>query len=341
MKATQAIKMSANAQAIRTLAKVGSVLILVLGVLYCEIMYLSVVEKAFPDGFLRVFAAAGAVVGGLSVLLLLLSKSYWFTEGMQLVWSYIFTGLEVLALVANVILAFEINGGQVDQWLQVWKSFSPATPVIAIVGWTIVWALDASAKRRHAQTNMEDGQHEANLEFSGKVHGAVMEVKELYLGQTVQFLRDEFNSHDVQNNLRKVAVEIHHDVLKEFTATPLNPGQETRQINSSASVEDKIIDAGAGSGAKKLEPVSLPQTAMAAVPPASVPASAQVARQQLAARHIQARRSRKMLNASKVATAPTPVLQAAASSGNGVAQPKKASSPVRRAKRGASTQTKP
>jgi len=116
-----------------------------------------------------------------------------------------------------------------------------------------------------------------------------------------------------------------------------------QQVQSGGGLLGKVggLFLGSGKHVSTLTPASLPQTATAAVPPASVPASAQVARQQLAARRIQARRSRKMLNASKVATAPTPVLQAAASSGNGVAQPKKASSPVRRAKRGASTQTKP
>lgn len=260
MKATQVTEMSKNAQAVRALAKTGSVLILVLGVMYCEIMYLSIVQAAFPNGFLRVFAAAGAVVGGLSVLLLLLSKSFWFTEGLQLVWSYIFTGLEVLALVANVLLAFEINSGHVDEWLMVWKDFSPATPVIAIIGWTIVWALDASAKRRHAATNMEDDQHEANLEFRGKVHTAVMDVKHLYLSQTVEYLKEEFHRENVQGNLRKVAIEIHQDVLKEFTAMPLSPGQETRQIKPAAS-QKGVVDADRGSGATS-EAVAVPQTGM-------------------------------------------------------------------------------
>lgn len=258
------------------MAKVMSIIILVLGVIYCEVMYLSVVSVAFPPGLLRVFASIGAVVGGLSVLLLLLAKSYWFTEGVQLIFSYVFTGIEVLALIVNILVAFSLNdpASHPDAWIPLLNQYiSPVTPVIAIVGWTIIWALDSSSHRRHAQTNMEDEQHTAELEYNKRVFEARNDLRHSYLTQIITDMREDMSSEHIRSQGRVAASQLAADALSEVTGMPISP-----RLNPSSNVPlslpnsvsnkiDNAVEAGPGSGAKG-EPVgaSFAQTADVNVP---------------------------------------------------------------------------
>lgn len=269
----QKIGLTPNQAGIRSAAMVCSILLLVAGVIYCEVMFLSMVEKAFPVGLLRVFATIGAVVGGASVLLLLLSKSYWFTEGVQLIFAYIFTGLEVILLVLNVILAFELNSGHVDSWLQVWQTFSPATPVIAIVGWTIIWALDAGSKRRHTETNMENDLHENELDYRSRVAGARNDLRHKYLTQIIADMEEEIQSAHIRGQGRLAASQMAADALTEVTGIPVAPrlglasapGLPSGESNKPdfAKLDENAVEADK-SGEVKQEPVmSFAQTAEA------------------------------------------------------------------------------
>jgi len=121
-----------------------------------------------------------------------------------------------------------------------------------------------------------------------------------------------------------------------------------QQVRSGGGLLGKVgsLFLGSGKNVSTLTPASLPQTATAAIPPASTHVSAStasLARTQMKSRRIQARRSARMLAASKVAAMPTPVLQQAASqpTGNGVAQPKNARGRAKTGGQGAKTQTKP
>lgn len=272
MAATTKVKpvMSKNQQGVRAMAKVMSIIILVLGVIYCEVMYLSVVSIAFPPGLLRVFASIGAVVGGLSVLLLLLAKSYWFTEGVQLIFSYVFTGIEVLALIVNILVAFSLNdpASHPDAWIPLLNQYiSPVTPVLAIVGWTIIWALDSSSKRRHTQTNIEDEQHTAELEYNQRVFEARNDLRHSYLTQIISDMREDMSSEHIRAQGRVAASQLAADALSEVTGMPISPrlsGSNTPLSlpNSVSNKIDNAVDADPGSGAKG-EPVlaSFAQTA--------------------------------------------------------------------------------
>jgi hypothetical protein len=242
-------EMTKNAQAVRTIAKVISVIILVLGVIYAETMYLSVVEKSFPEGFLRVFAMAGAIVGGLSVLLLLLAKSYWFTEGLQLVFAYCFTGVEVLLMVLNILVAFDTVGGAAkDSWLQIVNQYvSPATPVIAIIGWTIIWSLDASSKRRHAQANLEEEQADAEQEYSRDVALAGLNLRKKFLTVVTSNMEEELQSAHVRRQAQIAASQMAAEALSEVVGMPVAPriGREELQALP-AGMEQKLEEVAAG-----------------------------------------------------------------------------------------------
>lgn len=198
-------EMTANQKAVAGLAKFLSALIIVGVVFFCEIMYLSIVSVAFPGGLFRALASFGAMAGGLSVLVLLLGKMYWFPEGGQAIASWAFTGVEMLILVLNVLLAFQLKTGHVDSYLAMWLTFSPASPVVALVGWVAMWMLDGSTKSRHAQLAQEQKQHTSALTFQASVHDAQMELQHAMLDSHTQYLMEYANSTELQKEIQAAA----------------------------------------------------------------------------------------------------------------------------------------
>src|SRR5690349_16600689 len=114
---TRKYALSKNQQAAQGAIKFASALIIVSVVFYAEIMYLQVVSTAFPNGIFRGLAVFGAVASGLSVLVLVLAKLFWFPPGGQTIWSWCFTAIETLILVLNLILSFELAWHTLDTFM--------------------------------------------------------------------------------------------------------------------------------------------------------------------------------------------------------------------------------
>lgn len=199
------VELTPNQKAVAGLAKFLSACIIVAVVLFCEIMYLSIVSIAFPDGVFRTLASLGAIAGGLSVLVLLLGKMYWFPEGGQEIASWAFTGLEIVVLVLNVLLAYQLKKGNVDGYLTMWETFSPASPVLALIGWVAMWMLDGSTRSRHAQLAQEQKEEKSRLQFQASVHEAQMELQNTMLESHTQYLLEYANSTELQNEIRTAA----------------------------------------------------------------------------------------------------------------------------------------
>jgi hypothetical protein len=128
-------------------------------VMYGDIQFLQVMDKAFPnDGVVRALAIAGAVMTAVSALTLPLALHWWFSPGLQFLWGITFWVLDILALGLNAILAYQIAVRKVDSMLVTWQMISPATPLLAVVGWGLAFLLDPSHKERHAIAEMQADQ---------------------------------------------------------------------------------------------------------------------------------------------------------------------------------------
>lgn len=147
--------MDRNTKALRTLAITGAALTYCGAVIYGDIMFISVMHTAFPDGLLGTLATAGAVMTAVSAITLPLALHYWFAPGSQFLWGILFWLVDVSALALNAILAYAVATGQSDPWVMQWGSLSPATPLLAVIGWGIAFLLDPSHKLRHAQAELE------------------------------------------------------------------------------------------------------------------------------------------------------------------------------------------
>lgn len=152
--------MSRNMLSLKTLALVGAILAYAGAVIYGDIMFLGVVQVAFPgSGIFQSLAIAGALVTALSALVLPIALHWWFAPGLQFVAGVIFWVVDIAALAMNSILAFQVaSGGVIDPWIETWRAWSPATPMLAVLGWGLMFMLDESHKMRHAMAELEADQ---------------------------------------------------------------------------------------------------------------------------------------------------------------------------------------
>lgn len=153
--------------------------VVILGVVgYSEVLYLGIVGVLFPAGVMYAACILGAFATGISILCLYAGKAHWFRPGPQLMCAWFFTGLEVIILILNDVLAMAIhNGGQLDQYLSLYKFFVPAIPVLSLIGWGVLLFLDPALRLRHARMEMDDRQQAQLLEFEQAQFEAKLDVQ--------------------------------------------------------------------------------------------------------------------------------------------------------------------
>lgn len=131
-------------------------------VIYGDVMFLQIVSDTFMSGILGNLAWAGAITTAASALALPLALHFWFAPGVQFWGGIIFWLLDVAVLALNAMLAYALaSGGPVDPLLAGWHGLSPATPLLAVVGWGVMFLLDPSHKLRHAIIGIKADQIDA------------------------------------------------------------------------------------------------------------------------------------------------------------------------------------
>jgi hypothetical protein len=173
----------------------------------------------------QIFLILGAICTSASIMALLFGKASWFTPGTQLWIAYIFTGVEVLVNVLNIVVALNPNLGIVDDW----RIFSPATPFVALVGWVIILNVDKEQRERHAQLEMQEQISDSEREYEMMVHEANLELKYGYLDQTKQRLHAALNSPQAQSVIEQHAMNLTAQVLNEITGLPVMQQQSVNQ----------------------------------------------------------------------------------------------------------------
>jgi len=147
--------MNRNSKALKSLAIIMASLTYAGAVLYGDIMFISVMHTAFPDGLMGTLATAGAIMTAVSAIALPIALPYWFAPGLQFIWGIIFWLLDIVARGMNAILAYAVATNKADPWVLQWQQVSPATPLLAVIGWGLAFLLDPSHKLRHAQAELE------------------------------------------------------------------------------------------------------------------------------------------------------------------------------------------
>jgi len=146
---------SRNTKALQLIAVALAALTYCGAVIYGDIMFIQVMHSAFPSGVMGTLALAGAVMTAMSAITLPIALHYWFAPGLQFMWGVIFWAVDIVALSLNAMLAYQVATGGADTSLAMWQTVSPATPMLAVIGWGIAFLLDPSHKLRHAQAELE------------------------------------------------------------------------------------------------------------------------------------------------------------------------------------------
>lgn len=142
-----------NNKALKALSVGIAALVYVLAIGYGDVMFITVMQDAFPTGILGGLAIAGAIATAISAIILPLALHFWFSPGLQFIAGIIFWLVDVAVLALNSMLAYAVATG--SGMLATWGEFAPATPLLAVLGWGIMFLLDPSHKLRHAQMELE------------------------------------------------------------------------------------------------------------------------------------------------------------------------------------------
>lgn len=235
----RATTLSKNQRAMAAMIKVLAFGVIAGVVIYSDIQFIQVMWKSYPDGIAKIFSLIGAVATGFSVMALIGAEAFWFSRGPQMVFGWIFTGLEVGVMACNVILGFELTGGiaKLDPFMGAYLWLCPATPVVAALCWIMIFNLDEGQKARHDEREMQDDIAESDRAHRMAVHESKMKLKTRYLESTTTYLDQIADDPNVQAGLMAGAWKFAGEELRNLTGMylplPSQPG---------APVQPKMVD---------------------------------------------------------------------------------------------------
>ena len=136
-------------QALKTLAILAGAFVYLGMILYSAVHNWRLLTTGIePD--MVIWAGLGVVALEISAIALPVALHWWCHAPLQRFLAFGFYALDLGLIFLNVILDYAINtGGALPAWLQIYLFFVvPATPVIAGLGWSLLFLLDPSQQER-------------------------------------------------------------------------------------------------------------------------------------------------------------------------------------------------
>src|ERR1700687_875386 len=200
---------SANVGAMRGLM-IGLAALVVLSVSgYGTVIYIQLMGKVFPTGPLQIACYMGAAANLVLMLVLLVGKFAWCRPGAHEVASWMVTGVELLVVILNMILSYQLASGQpLQSLIAAWYYFAPVSPVFSMVGAIVLIMTSSELRKKHHELEIEERKDRAETEFGMAMHQAEMEVKTQYLGFVKNNLVEELNAPE-----RQIEMKNHASVL--------------------------------------------------------------------------------------------------------------------------------
>lgn len=208
------VQESANVGAVRYLM-IGLAALVVLSVSsYGTVIYIQLMDKVFPTGPLQLACYMGAAANLVLMLVLLVGKFVWFRPGAHEVASWLVTGVELLVIILNMILSYQLASGQALQSLMAaWYYIAPVSPVFSMIGAIVLIMTSSELRKKHHELEMEERKDRAESEFGMAMHSAEMEVKTQYLGFVKNNLVEELNAPERQDEMKNHAKVLVTQVL--------------------------------------------------------------------------------------------------------------------------------
>jgi len=135
--------------ALKALAILAGVVVYLGMIAYSAVHNWRLMTAGVPDEMV-IWAALGVVALEISAVALPVALHWWTHADLQRITAFAFYGLDLLLIFANVVLDYSLNtGGELPGWLQMYLFYGvPATPVLAGLGWSLLFLLDPSQRER-------------------------------------------------------------------------------------------------------------------------------------------------------------------------------------------------
>lgn len=213
----------ANTAAYGKLVYILGYLILGIGAIYADVMFVTLLGQALPSGALGVAAILGAFLTSASLIALVVGKSHLFRPGDQVTWAWIFTWIEIGVMSLNVILA-ALHGLHVDAgYLEYWLYLCPATPFVAVIGWIMLIYADPRRHALHEDMAMADQLEDKQRQHKQNVHMVRLELQTTALDQQRVYMQQYMQTPEVQAALRHGSEQIALGIVSEIIQRPIMP----------------------------------------------------------------------------------------------------------------------
>jgi len=183
-------------RALKGLALFLSLLIYAAGLLYAGVRsYTLFAATIEPD--LLPLAIIGIVALELTAVSLPLALHFWTSPGPQRYAAIGFYTLDLGLIVFNAILdAAHHSGTVLPSFLQAYGTYAvPALPIVCMVGWAVLWALDPASRERDLQESVRTATQEAlmaqiqqaaaSVDITDAVQQAAHEAARALVGETL------------------------------------------------------------------------------------------------------------------------------------------------------------
>ena len=183
-------------RALRGLAVFLSLVIYLAGLVYAGVRSYSLFAATIDPSLLPL-AVLGIVALEMSAVALPLAIHYWTAPGAQRLVAMGFYGLDLTLVIANAILdAAHHSGTLLPGFLTAYGIYAmPALPVVCMVGWALLWALDPSSREHDMVESVRAATHEAllsqiqkateSVDISQAVETAAGEAARALVGETL------------------------------------------------------------------------------------------------------------------------------------------------------------
>jgi hypothetical protein len=201
-------------KAVRGFAKLLAIVIILLGTLFGDVMYISRMQDKFPTGLLLIFCYLGGIMGFLCMCYLLMGKCSVFAPGGQMLASWVVLGIEMLITSLNILIAFTSHP---TGFLDVWDQVEAMTPVLFLLGTIIVFFLDPELKEKHRDKEMQSKIRASERAYQLAVEEARLQIKQKHLEFTIRELQGAINSPESQARISQHAVSMNDHLLTEMS----------------------------------------------------------------------------------------------------------------------------
>jgi hypothetical protein len=183
-------------RALKGLAVTLSLIIYLAGLVYAGVRSYSLFAATVDPGLLPL-AVLGIVALELTAVALPLAIHFWTAPGAQRLAALGFYLLDLGLIVSNSILdAAHHSGTLLPDFLAAYGVYAvPALPVVCMVGWALLWALDPSSREHDMIASVRSATHEAlmaqiqkaaeSVDISQAVENAAGEAARALVGETL------------------------------------------------------------------------------------------------------------------------------------------------------------